>query len=262
MQDACNPPLVALAEYRLLAKACYCLTAAVAVPAAAAAAVGGGVGAGCARCASTNLEGCHDAIHVNVGGCMRVVPDAPRDPIFQLHHTTGDYLVWRYQQARGRFVSAGEWQTPAAAASCGLLGPFPQHSGLHEQCTAWASVQRTGGHCIARVEANRSEWPGAAVRVRQAETRSMPGQTVCHMHSLRYGSSSMASILMGSAVAPPPPHLTPPARLRAAPMANQIHQRHRFALWAARLQLLHRHHLPLPQRVGFLRCCGTCRRSG
>jgi tyrosinase len=48
---------------------------------------------------TASLEGVHDGVHVWVGGTMSLIPTAPADPIFWMHHANIDRLWWQWQQA-------------------------------------------------------------------------------------------------------------------------------------------------------------------
>jgi tyrosinase len=45
-----------------------------------------------------SLEGVHGMVHVWVGGTMSMIPTAPADPIFWMHHCNIDRLWWQWQQ--------------------------------------------------------------------------------------------------------------------------------------------------------------------
>jgi tyrosinase len=48
---------------------------------------------------TSSLEGVHGGVHVWVGGTMSMIPTAPADPIFWMHHCNIDRLWWQWQQA-------------------------------------------------------------------------------------------------------------------------------------------------------------------
>lgn len=63
------------------------------------------------------LEGVHDSGHVWVGGSMRLVPTAPCDPIFWMHHCEIDRL-WAEWQA------ANPGQNPSLAGTAATMDPW------------------------------------------------------------------------------------------------------------------------------------------
>jgi tyrosinase len=48
---------------------------------------------------TSSLEGVHGGVHVWVGGTMSMIPTAPADPIFWMHHCNLDRLWWQWQQS-------------------------------------------------------------------------------------------------------------------------------------------------------------------
>jgi tyrosinase len=47
---------------------------------------------------TSSLEAVHGGVHVWVGGTMSMIPTAPADPIFWMHHANIDRLWWQWQQ--------------------------------------------------------------------------------------------------------------------------------------------------------------------
>jgi tyrosinase len=48
---------------------------------------------------TSGLEGIHGSVHVWIGGNMSMIPTAPSDVLFWLHHANIDRLWWQWQQA-------------------------------------------------------------------------------------------------------------------------------------------------------------------
>ncbi len=48
---------------------------------------------------TSSLEAVHGGVHVWVGGTMSLIPTAPADPIFWMHHCNIDRLWWQWQQS-------------------------------------------------------------------------------------------------------------------------------------------------------------------
>lgn len=48
---------------------------------------------------TSSLEAVHGGVHVWVGGTMSMIPTAPADPIFWMHHCNLDRLWWKWQQS-------------------------------------------------------------------------------------------------------------------------------------------------------------------
>jgi tyrosinase len=59
---------------------------------------------------TSSLEGVHNGVHVWVGGTMSVIPTAPSDPVFWMHHANIDRL-W------------AQWQTAHPGLNPSLPGP-------------------------------------------------------------------------------------------------------------------------------------------
>jgi tyrosinase len=68
---------------------------------------------------TSDLEGIHDSGHVWVGGSMRLVPFAPCDPVFWMHHCEID-RIWSEWQA----VNPG--QHPALSGSAAIMDPWTE----------------------------------------------------------------------------------------------------------------------------------------
>jgi len=69
---------------------------------------------------TSTLEGIHDSVHVWVGGSMGVIPTAPADPIFWMHHANIDRLWWKWQTMPG---NAGK--NPPLSGAAAVMDPWP-----------------------------------------------------------------------------------------------------------------------------------------
>jgi tyrosinase len=70
---------------------------------------------------TASLEAIHDSVHVWVGGSMGVIPTAPADPIFWMHHANIDRL-WAVWQAS----PAGAGKNPPLAGADLVMDPYPE----------------------------------------------------------------------------------------------------------------------------------------
>lgn len=68
---------------------------------------------------AASLEGIHNSGHVWVGGSMGIVPTAPADPVFWMHHAEID-RIWSQWQA------SNPGQDPPLAGAAAVMDPWPE----------------------------------------------------------------------------------------------------------------------------------------
>jgi tyrosinase len=67
----------------------------------------------------SGLEGIHNAVHVWVGGSMSMIPTAPADPIFWMHHANIDRLWWAWQTS-----PQGQGKNPNLTGPDAVMDPW------------------------------------------------------------------------------------------------------------------------------------------
>jgi len=65
------------------------------------------------------LEGVHGSGHIWVGGSMGLIPTAPCDPIFWMHHCEIDRIWAEWQSANPR-------QNPALTGAAAIMDPWSE----------------------------------------------------------------------------------------------------------------------------------------
>jgi tyrosinase len=75
------------------------------------------------------LEGVHNSGHVWVGGSMLLIPTAPADPVFWMHHAEIDRL-WAEWQA------ANPGQNPNLVGAAATMDPWPEDEAATRDITA------------------------------------------------------------------------------------------------------------------------------
>jgi tyrosinase len=65
------------------------------------------------------LEGIHNSGHVWVGGTMSMIPTAPADPVFWMHHAEIDRRWWLWE-------TANPGQNPALAGAAAIMDPWSE----------------------------------------------------------------------------------------------------------------------------------------
>lgn len=68
---------------------------------------------------TSQLEGVHGGVHVWVGGSMSMIPTAPADPIFWMHHANIDRLWWQWQKS-----PQGQGKNPNLTGSAAVMDPW------------------------------------------------------------------------------------------------------------------------------------------
>lgn len=91
---------------------------------------------------AVNTEIAHDIVHVGIGGDMRVINNAPNDPVFYLHHGFVDYIYDQRQALFGVNSFGGLHNfsgTVADASSSYVLQAFgrPASDGFSTSCVSY-----------------------------------------------------------------------------------------------------------------------------
>jgi tyrosinase len=68
---------------------------------------------------TSQLEGVHGSVHMWVGGSMSMIPTAPADPIFWMHHANIDRLWWQWQKS-----PQGAGKNPSLSGTAAVMDPW------------------------------------------------------------------------------------------------------------------------------------------